>query len=62
MKRKKEASDVADLLHMIHIPYCDLFRADSDAAQVAGPLALPYDCRVVQKLQELPQAIDESLS
>lgn len=62
MNRKPKTSDAGDLFHLTHLPYCDLFRADGDAAETAKPVASTYNTRVVSKLRDLPQEIDEALS
>jgi hypothetical protein len=62
MQRRMKESDAADILHMIHLPYCDLFRADGDAAQTARHAARPYGTEVIARLGDLVPAIERRLS
>jgi hypothetical protein len=62
MRRKPKASDTGDILHLIHLPYCDFFRTDGDASETAKPIASIFKTMVVPKLRELPQRIDDVLN
>lgn len=61
MSRKPIPSDGADLLHLLHLPYCDIFRADGDTAQTAKPLASIHGTIVVPKLGQLLTQLEASL-
>lgn len=61
MNRKLKGSDAADLFHLAHLPYCDLFRADSDTAETVKKMAAAYNTRVVSKLRNLPDQIEHVL-
>lgn len=61
MSRKPKASDAADLFHLIHLPYCDVFRADGDTSETANRLASAYKTVVVSKLHDLSQRLDNLL-
>lgn len=61
MNRTPRASDAGDLFHLAHLPYCDLFRSDGDAAETAKPVALKYNSVVVPKLRQLPKQIENAL-
>lgn len=59
--RKPKASDSADILHLVHLPYCDVFRVDGETAYVAKNLANAYDTVLVDNIQALPTLIDSTL-
>lgn len=61
MDRKTEPSDAADLHHMAYMPYCDFFRADTDAADFLKQYAKLMNVTVVPRLRELPKLIDDEL-
>ena len=58
-RRKLRVSDYGDILHMIYLPHVDLFRCDGYMAQLAKGPAKKNGVIVVNKLRELPTAIDK---
>ena len=59
--RNPRRSDAGDLFHLVHLPYCDLFRADANTAETAKPLGLKWNTVIVPKLQDLPGQIEVML-
>jgi hypothetical protein len=55
-------SDMPDILHATYLPYVDVFRADVFATQVARKQADKFGVRLVQRLEDLPDAIREEAS
>jgi hypothetical protein len=61
MPRRPARSDGGDLLHLAYLPYCDLFRADTEVAEMVKNCAGGMGGRVVRKLEDLPRAIEERM-
>lgn len=59
--RSVSKSDAGDLLHLSYLPYCDVFRADGETAQVAKRVAAIFGTRVVSRAEDLIAAIDDLL-
>jgi hypothetical protein len=60
--RELKASDFADCVHALYVPYVDIFRADSYMSGHIAPLAAKHGTAVVQKLRNLPAEISRRLS
>lgn len=60
-QRKLEDSDYADILHLVYLPYVDVFRADKNTASLIQQAKLPLKTKVVSKLTELPNVINQLL-
>ena len=50
-------SDMADVVHGAYLPYVDVFRADSFAADIFADEARRWDVSIVANLRELPNRI-----
>jgi len=59
--RQADEGDFGDVLHCVHLPFVDFFRADGFAASVIAEAKLPFQTKVVPKLAQLPVAIEERL-
>jgi hypothetical protein len=60
--RDPKASDFVDVVHAMHAPYTDFFRADRYMSQFIGKHTKRYGTEVVSRLDELPDRIRKSLS
>jgi hypothetical protein len=58
---KPKSSDIADIIHALYIPHCDLWRGDSSFAHMLVKRSVTHSDRVVPKLSELPDRIDSWL-
>ncbi|MFN4165714.1 MAG: hypothetical protein ACK4GK_14145 [Ferrovibrio sp.] len=61
-RRNLLVSDYGDIMHMIYMPYVDLFRCDAYASSLASSCAKKYNTKIIKKLSELPLAIDALLA
>jgi hypothetical protein len=52
-QRKLRNSDGADLFHMMYLPYVDVFRCDGYASELAKPIGIKHNVRIVPKASEL---------
>ena len=59
--RKAKTSDFGDILHAAHLPYVDIFRADGNTASIIDYAKLPFKTKVVSKLTDLPNEIENLL-
>ena len=55
-------SDAADIFHATYLPYVDLYRTDGRFSSLVEKLPKPPTVRVVPKLRQLPDAIEEQLA
>lgn len=55
-------SDAADIFHATYLPYVDLYRTDGRFSSLVEKLPKPSTVRVVPKLRQLPDAIEERLA
>lgn len=60
--RKPDEGDFGDVLHCVHLPFVDFFRADGFAASVISEAKLPFQTKIVPKLTQLPELIRRRLS
>lgn len=60
-ERKLKDSDYVDILHLVYLPYVDVFRADKNTASLIQQAKLPLKTKVVSKLTELPNVINQLL-
>lgn len=54
-------SDPADILHATYFPYVDLYRTDGRFSSLVSGLPKPSRVKVVPKLHQLPEAIENGL-
>lgn len=59
--RKAKTSDFGDILHAAYLPYVDIFRADGNTASIIEQAKLPFKTKVVSKLTDLPNEIENLL-
>jgi len=59
--RKADDGDFGDVMHCVHLPFVDFFRADAFAASAISAAKLPYKTAVVPKLVQLPTLIESEL-
>ena len=59
--RKPKASDFGDILHAAYLPYVDIFRADGNTASIIEQAKLPFKTKIVSKLTDLPNEINNLL-
>ena len=59
--RSPSTSDLGDVMHCIHLPFVDIFRADSFTASVISEAKLPFPTIIVPKLTQLPEVIRDRL-
>ncbi len=59
--RKPKTSDFGDILHAAYLPYVDIFRADGNTASIIDKAKLPFKTKVVAKLADLPDEINNLL-
>lgn len=55
--RKPGDGDFGDVLHCVHLPFVDFFRADGFSASVIAEVKPPFSTKVVPKLAQLPDLI-----
>ena len=60
-ERKAKTSDFGDILHTAYLPYVDIFRADGNTASIIEQAKLPFRTRIVSKLTDLPNEINNLL-
>lgn len=60
--RKPLESDLGDLMHILYLPYVDIFRADTFTASKIKDSKLNFDVTVVDKLAGLIDSIESKLS
>lgn len=59
--RKPDDGDFGDVLHCVHLPFVDIFRADGFTASAISEAKLPLRTKIVPKLLQLPEAIEAHL-
>lgn len=59
--RKPGDGDFGDVLHCVHLPFVDFFRADGYSASVIAEVKPPFSTKVVPKLTQLPELIRSRL-
>lgn len=59
--RKSKTSDFGDILHTAYLPHVDIFRADGNTASIIKQAKLPFKTKVVSKLTDLPNEINNLL-
>lgn len=60
--RKPGDGDFGDVLHCVHLPFVDFFRADGFAASMIAEVKLPFSTKIVPKLAQLPDLIRARLN
>jgi hypothetical protein len=55
-------SDIADLLHSLYLPFCDLWRGDRRFSSILRIADVPFNEKIVSNLFDLPRRIDLLLS
>jgi len=55
--RKPGDGDFGDVLHCVHLPFVDFFRADGFSASVIAEVKPPFATKVIPKLAQLPDLI-----
>lgn len=55
--RKPGDGDFGDVMHCVHLPFVDFFRADGFSASVIAEVKPPFSTKVVPKLAQLPDLI-----
>jgi hypothetical protein len=61
LPRKPRASDGADIMHALTLPYCDLWRGDAYFSALLERHVESGDSKIIKKLEELPTAIRREL-
>lgn len=59
--RKPDDGDFGDVMHCVHLPYVDFFRADGFSASMIAEVKPPFPTIVVPKLAQLPALIRSRL-
>ena len=59
--RKSKTSDFGDILHTAYLPHVDIFRADGNTASIIKQAKLQFKTKVVSKLTDLPNEINNLL-
>jgi len=59
--RQADEGDFGDVLHCVHLPFVDFFRADGFVASIIIEAKMPFLTKVVPKLIQLPAAIEDRL-
>ena len=59
--RKPKTSDFGDILHAAYLPHVDIFRADGNTASIIKQAKLPCKTKVVSRLVDLPNEINNLL-
>jgi hypothetical protein len=57
LPRKPDEGDLGDVLHCVHLPFVDFFRADGFAASMIAEVKPPFPTKIVPKLAHLPELI-----
>ena len=60
-ERNFQDSDVADLMHALYIPHCDLWRGDRSFSNLLLKSELNFKSKIVPSLRELPARIESAL-
>ncbi len=60
--RKFQDSDVADFMHALYIPHCDLWRGDRTFSNLLLESKLDYKFKIVSSLRMLPGRIESALN
>jgi hypothetical protein len=60
--RVPKLSDAVDAMHAVHMPYVDIFRADTTMAPLLEKEAIKYGTKIVARLAQLPEAIERELT
>lgn len=60
--RAPSDSDFGDVMHCVHLPFVDFFRADGFTSSVIAEAKLPFSTVVIPKLAQLPAQIESRLT